>query len=66
MATKCNHEFQGGLCTKCLAPATSADSQRAVNAVENASALQQRGGADGRRLSREDAIFEAWRSHRQQ
>src|SRR5690606_25324210 len=67
MSMKCIHRFEGGLCMRCLAPETEDDTQRAVNAVENAFALEDKySDVLGRYLTREDAIFEAWRSHRKE
>lgn len=63
----CNHDFSGGLCSKCLAPETPNDQRRGENALYNAEALE---GRWSDRLNctpdRERAIFEAWRSHRRQ
>ena len=61
----CAHEFAAGLCARCLCPETLDDVQRSVNALDNAAALVNHySDVLGRYISREDAIFEAWRSNR--
>jgi hypothetical protein len=63
----CEHDFQGGLCTKCLAPQTPEDQQRAENALANYDSLKN-GYSEvlGRYVDEDDARLEAWRSHRRQ
>lgn len=61
----CNHEFEGGLCSKCLCPETAQDQRRAENALYNAEALEGHYSETlGYSPTREQAIQEAWRSHR--
>lgn len=61
----CVHEFNGGLCCHCLAPETSNDQIRAENALRNAEALKGHySEVLGFTPNHEQAVFEAWRSHR--
>jgi hypothetical protein len=61
------HDFSGGLCQHCLCPETAADQVRAENALYNAEALEGRySEVLGYTPTREQAIFEAWRSHKRQ
>jgi len=65
MNESCDHEFIGGLCTRCLCPETNEDEQRAINAMHNLEAIEERyHPIIGRYLDRDSAIFVAWQSHR--
>lgn len=61
----CAHTFVGGLCSLCLCPENPEHYQRAANAIANAEALLAQGFSEvlQRWMSREEAIFEAWRSY---
>lgn len=61
----CDHEFGGGLCSKCLCPETSADQIRAENAFYNAERMEGQYQDDlGFTPNREQAILYAWRLNR--
>lgn len=51
----CRHQFEGGLCLRCLAPETANDTERAIAAVHRAEERQARYGDN-----RENAIARAW------
>lgn len=68
----CDHVFNRGLCERCLAPETQIEdkalalenTRRALNAVEwMTDYMDNPNNTFGRRLSREDAIFRAWRAN---
>lgn len=63
----CNHNFDGGLCKKCLAPETPDDQQGAKRAFYAAEALEGRyTDTFGRKIATEQAIIDAHRSNKRQ
>jgi hypothetical protein len=62
---RCNHDFEGGLCKKCLCPETAADQRRAENALYNAERIVGTDIGNNIYISNmEEAILFSWRLNR--